>query len=79
MLRQQVFYVGAGLIWALSAVLIAALLWSGAGWIFFEVYGGAILGFVFGGLFWAAGRSAARAHRELAHWEGGDAGSSRKR
>jgi len=67
-LRETIFYSGAVVLWGLSSALIAALLWSGAGWIFFEAYGGAGLGFILGGFFWWAGRSAHRAHRELADW-----------
>ncbi|MHB1435178.1 MAG: hypothetical protein ACYCPN_04250 [Thermoplasmata archaeon] len=78
MLRGTLFYVGALLIWGLSAAFIVALLWSGAGWIFFEAYGGAVLGFILGGFFWFAGRSARHAHRELTDWDGGPTDGSRK-
>ncbi|MFG1529963.1 MAG: hypothetical protein AAFA34_01630 [Thermoplasmata archaeon] len=71
MLRSTIFYVGAVVVWGLSAALIAALLWSGAGWIFFETYGGAALGLIVGGFFWQAGRSARRAHRDLIDWNPG--------
>ena len=77
MRRETIFYIGSVILWGLSSALIAALLWSGAGWIFFEAYGGAVLGLILGGFFWLAGRSAGRAHRELIDWNGTNSPGSR--
>jgi hypothetical protein len=69
MLRETTFYIGAVLLWILSGGIVAALVWSGAGWIFFETYGGAGLGFILGGFLWWAARASRRSRQALLQWD----------